>query len=188
MILIDYAILAIVGLSGAISLMRGFIRESLSLIGWIAAFWAAIAFSGQAALWLEPYVQTPSVRLAGAFLAIFIATLLLSAIVLRPISLLVDSTGMSGTDRMLGVVFGVLRGVVIVGMLVLLAGLTPLPRDSWWGQSVFLPHFVEFANEIRTFLPLDFQQILQFGGQSEAAIRYFPTLAPGMIPHDRIAG
>ena len=65
MIWIDYAILAIVGISGVISLMRGFIREALSLAGWIAAFWMAIAFSGRAALWLEGYITVPSVRVGS---------------------------------------------------------------------------------------------------------------------------
>ena len=166
MIWIDYAILAIVGISGVISLMRGFIREALSLAGWIAAFWIAIAFSGQAAVWLEGYVTVPSVRVGIAFAVLFMGVLLLCGIVLRLAGTLVDRTGMSGTDRTLGIVFGVLRGVVITGLLVLLAGLTPLPRDPWWGQSMFLPHFVELANEIRAFLPADVQQQFQLDPES----------------------
>ena len=166
MIWIDYAILAIVGISGVISLMRGFIREALSLAGWIAAFWIAIAFSGQAAVWLEGYVTVPSVRVGIAFAVLFMGVLLLCGIVLRLAGTLVDRTGMSGTDRTLGIVFGVLRGVVITGLLVLLAGLTPLPRDPWWGQSMFLPHFVELANEIRAFLPADVQQQFQLEPES----------------------
>ena len=163
MIWIDYAILAIVGISGVISLMRGFIREALSLAGWIAAFWIALAFSGKAAAWLDGYVSVPSVRVGIAFAAIFFGVLLVCGIVLRLAGLLVERTGMSGTDRTLGIVFGVLRGIVIAGLLVLLAGLTPLPLDPWWNQSLFLPHFVELANEIRAFLPPEMQQQIQFG-------------------------
>ena len=166
MIWIDYAILAIVGISGVISLMRGFVREALSLAGWIAAFWAALAFSGRAAAWLEGHVTVPSVRVGIAFAALFIGVLLLCGIVLRLAGLLVERTGMSGTDRALGIVFGVLRGIVIAGLLVLLAGLTPLPRDPWWNQSMFLPHFVEFAHQIRAFLPPDMQQQFQFAPDS----------------------
>ena len=166
MIWIDYAILAIVGISGVISLMRGFIREALSLAGWIAAFWVALAFSGKAAAWLVGYVSVPWVRTGIAFVTILFGTLLLCGIALRLAGLLVERTGMSGTDRTLGIVFGVLRGVVITGVLVLLAGLTPLPRDPWWNQSVLLPHLVEFANEIRTFLPPDMQQRIQFGSDT----------------------
>ena len=166
MIWIDYAILAIVGISGVISLMRGFIREALSLAGWIAAFWIALAFSGRVAAWLDGYVSVPSVRVGIAFAAIFFGVLLVCGIVLRLAGLLVERTGMSGTDRTLGIVFGVLRGIVIAGLLVLLAGLTPLPLDPWWDQSIFLPHFVEFANELRAFLPPEIQQQIRFGPDS----------------------
>ena len=166
MIWIDYAILAIVGISGVISLMRGFIREALSLAGWIAAFWFALAFSGRVAAWLDGYVSVPSVRVGIAFAATFFGVLLVCGIVLRLAGLLVERTGMSGTDRTLGIVFGVLRGIVIAGLLVLLAGLTPLPLDPWWDQSIFLPHFVELANELRAFLPPEIQQQIRFGPDS----------------------
>ena len=166
MIWIDYAVLAIVGISGVISLMRGFIREALSLAGWIAAFWIALALSGKAAALLDGHVSVPSVRVGIGFAAIFFGVLLVCGIVLRLAGLLVERTGMSGTDRTLGIVFGVLRGIVIAGLLVLLAGLTPLPRDPWWNQSLFLPHFVALANEIRAFLPPEMQQQIQFGPDS----------------------
>ena len=166
MIWIDYAILGIVGISGVISLMRGFISEALSLAGWIAAFWIALAFAGDVAAWLEGYVSVPSVRIGIAFAAIFFGVLLLGGIVLRLAGLLVERTGMSGTDRTLGIVFGVLRGVVITGLLVLLAGLTSLPRDPWWEQSVLLPHLVALANEIRAFLPPDVQEQIRFAPEA----------------------
>jgi len=162
MIWIDYAILGIVGISGVISLMRGFIREALSLAGWIAAFWAALAFSGVVAMWLEGYVSVPSVRVGIAFAGIFFGVLLLGGIVLRLAGLVVEKTGMSGTDRTLGIVFGVLRGIMITALLVLLAGLTALPRDPWWSQSVLLPHLVELAREIHAFLPADMQEAIHF--------------------------
>ena len=166
MIWIDYAILGIVGISGVISLMRGFVREALSLAGWIAAFWVALAFSGVVARWFEGYVSVPSVRVGIAFAGIFFGVLLLGGIVLRFAGLVVEKTGMSGTDRTLGIVFGVLRGIVITALLVLLAGLTALPRDPWWSQSVLLPHLVELAGEIRAFLPPDVQELIRFGPES----------------------
>lgn len=162
MIWVDYAILAIVAISGVISLMRGFIREALSLVGWVAAFWVAIAYCGQAATLLDGYVTAPSIRMGIAFATLFVAVLLVCGIVLRLAGALVDKTGMSGTDRSLGIVFGVMRGVVIAGFLVLLAGLTPLPSDPWWRQSVFLPHLVRLANEIRPLLPADVRQRIRF--------------------------
>ena len=162
MIWVDYAILAIVAISGVISLMRGFIREALSLLGWVAAFWVAIAYCGRAATLLEGYVTSPFIRTVIAFFVLFFAVLLLCGVVVRMTGALVDKTGMSGTDRSLGIVFGVLRGVVIAGFLVLLAGMTPLPSDPWWRQSVFLPHLVRLANEVRPLLPADVRQRIRF--------------------------
>ena len=163
MIWIDYAILAIVGISTVISVRRGFVKEALSLAGWIAAFWIAIAFSGRGAALLEGYVTKPAWRAAIAFVVLLILVLLACGIVLRMAGLLVEKTGMSGTDRSLGIVFGVLRGIVIVGLLVLLAGLTALPGAPWWGESVLLPHLVDLANEIGAFLPPDVRQQIRFG-------------------------
>lgn len=178
MIWIDYALLAVIGISGVVSLMRGFLREALSLIGWVAAFWVAIAFSGGAAALIEAHVSAPSVRHAIAFAALFVGVLLLTGVALHLMGLLVEKTGLSGTDRTLGILFGVLRGVVIAGLLVLLAGLTPLPRDPWWSRSVFLPHFERVANEIRAFLPPDIQERIRFGPEFGPA----PEPAPGTEP------
>ena len=162
MIWVDYAILAIVAISGVISLMRGFVREALSLVGWIAAFWVAIAYCGPAATLLDGYVTAPYIRMVIAFATLFVAVLLLCGIALRLVGALVDRTGMSGTNRSIGIVFGVMRGVVVAGILVLLAGFTTLPSDPWWRQSVFLPHLVRLANEIRPLLPADVQQRIRF--------------------------
>ena len=186
MIWIDYALLAVVGISGAVSLMRGFLREVLSLIGWVAAFWVAIAFSGEAATLIEAHVSAPSVRHAIAFAVLFVGVLLLSGVVLHLMGLLVEKTGLSGTDRTLGILFGVLRGVVIVGLLVLLAGLTPLPRDPWWSRSVFLPHFERVANEIRAYLPPDIQERIRFGPESGPESGPGPGTEPDPVPETEL--
>ena len=187
MIWIDYAILGIVGISGVISLRRGFVREALSLVGWIAAFWVAIAYSGRVTPWLEGYVAmpswlegyvtvpswlegfvaVPSVRVIIGFVVLFVVVLLACVLVQRTAGALVVKTGMSGTDRTLGIVFGVLRGAVVVGLLVLLAGLTPLPRDPWWSESSFLPHFVDVAREIGANLPDEVRQHLDFDPEQQ---------------------
>jgi membrane protein required for colicin V production len=75
---------------------------------------------------------------------------------------IVQHTGLTGTDRLLGIVFGLLRGVALITVLVLLAGLTPLPKDPWWSQSLFLPHFQNAALWLRNFLPPTFAEYVQF--------------------------
>lgn len=155
MIWVDYIILGIVGLSAAISVVRGFVREALSLAAWIAALWVAFSFFESFAEFLVPYISVTSVRLAAAFLALLVLTLLLGALVNFLAAQLVQKTGLSGTDRIAGILFGVARGVAIVMVLVLVAGVTPLPKDSWWKQSLLLGHFQEGVMWLRSYLPPD---------------------------------
>ena len=162
MIWVDYAILAIIGISALISVLRGFVREALSLIGWIIAFWVALTFTQPVADLLVDRITVPSVRLAAAFFALFMGCLLVVGIVNFLAGKLIESTGLSGTDRMLGVVFGVARGAVVVCILVLLAGLTAVPQDPWWQQSVLMKHFERAAIEIRGLLPADVATQIKF--------------------------
>jgi len=151
----DVVILVLVGLSTVISLWRGFTREALSLVAWVAAFWVGFSFARYPAAYLEPYVSAPSARLALGFLGLFLATLLLGGVINYLIGKAVDKTGMTGTDRMLGLFFGLARGIVMVAILVLLAGLTPLPQDPWWRESLFIGHFLPLAEWLRDLLPAD---------------------------------
>ncbi len=121
----------------------------------MAAFLIAFAFADEGASRLEPWISVPSVRIITAFGALFLTTLVIGGLVNILVAQLVQGTGLSGTDRMVGVVFGVVRGVAIVAVLVLLAGLTPLPADPWWSQSLFLPHLQDLALWLRDFLPVD---------------------------------
>lgn len=151
----DIFILTIVGISALISLFRGFVREVLSLVVWVAAIWLARTFMGRGAELLASQVSVPSVRLGAAFLAILLAALLVGGLVNHLIGLAIAKTGLSGTDRMLGVVFGVLRGAAIITILVLLAGLTPVPKDPWWQRSILMGHFVSAARMALGYLPPD---------------------------------
>jgi membrane protein required for colicin V production len=163
MIWVDYTILAIIGISILISVLRGFTREALSLAGWIVAFWVAMTFGGNLARLLEHQIPVPSLRIMAAFAILFIVTLLLSALVNYLVIQLINKTGLSGTDRMLGVFFGLARGAVIVAVLVLLAGLTALPHDPWWRHSMFLHYFQDMAVWIRGYLPDDIAKNIKYG-------------------------
>lgn len=152
---IDFGIVIIFVISSLISLIRGFVKESISLASWALAFWVAYSFSPQAAGLVPASIETPSLRLAIGFGVLFVATLIAGALVNFLVSTLVQRTGLSGTDRALGMVFGMLRGAVIVAVLVLLAGLTPLPQDPWWKESMLLGHFESLAVWLRDMLPSD---------------------------------
>lgn len=138
----DWTILAIVGISGLFSIKRGFVKEALSLVTWITAFIIARLFTDALATVLANYIQTPSFRIASAFGILFIMTLIVGALVSNLVGLLVQATGLSGTDRILGMGFGLARGALLVVIIVALLGGTPAVQDAWWQGSQLIPHFV----------------------------------------------
>ena len=152
---IDVVIISLVALSAILSLFRGFVKEALALMSWLVALWVAMAFYEEFAQWLSQWIAVPSAQKAAAFGILFICVLLLGAVVNYLAGKLVDKTGLTGSDNMLGVVFGIARGAVIVAILVLLAGLTPLPQDPWWQDSQFLGYFEDLAVWMRSFLPAE---------------------------------
>ena len=160
---VDFLVLGVITASALVSVFRGFVREAVSLAGWIAATWLAFSLFEPAAEYLTPYVSVPSARLALAFVALFMGTLLVTGVAGALAGLLVDRTGLTGTDRVLGMVFGAARGGVIVALLVVAAGLTPLPQDPWWRQSLLLPHFERVATQMRAALPPEVAEYLRFG-------------------------
>lgn len=138
---IDYAIIAIIGLSALISLIRGFVREALSLVTWGCAFFIASYYYPYLATWLTRF-QQPMVKNGVAIALLFIVTLIVGAIVNYIIGTLVDKTGLSGTDRLLGICFGLLRGVLMVAaLLFFLDSFTNLSKATEWSQSQLIPHF-----------------------------------------------
>ncbi|KRT55795.1 CvpA family protein [endosymbiont of Ridgeia piscesae] len=159
---IDILILIVVAISAIISLVRGFVSEALSLATWVVGFWVAWLFFRPLAVQLEPWIDVPSLRLGASFGLLLIVTLLLGAILNRFLALLVDSTGLTGTDRMIGMLFGIARGVLMVAILVLLAGLTPLPGDGWWHESSLIPYFEEMALWMKQNLPDDIARYFSY--------------------------
>mgnify|MGYP001594373402 FL=1 len=150
---IDVVILALIVLSAILSLFRGFVKEAVALATWLIALWVAMTFYEELAAVLAQWIELASARKITAFGLLFVAVLLLGAIVNFVAGMLVSRTGLTGTDKLLGIVFGVARGGVIVAILVLLGGLTPFPPDPWWQDSQFLDYFEEFALWMRNFLP-----------------------------------
>lgn len=147
----DWVILAILVVSSLISLKRGFVKEALSLANWVLAFVIAMTFHEQLSSLLDAQITTPSVRQMVSFGVLFAATLIVGAMVNYLIGEVVRLTGLAGTDRMFGMIFGLLRGfVVVMAVLILTPGLAPVDQDPWWNNSLFIPHLMEFEDWSRT--------------------------------------
>ncbi|NBC13470.1 MAG: CvpA family protein [Gammaproteobacteria bacterium] len=158
MIWVDYVIIGIIALSAIIGLARGLIREVLALGVWIAALLAAWVFYRPVADQLTPWLSTPSLRMGAAVALIVVGVLIAGAIIGWLLSLLVEKTGLTGTDRLLGMVFGAGRGAVVVALLVFLASLTPVIEDPWWSQSELLPRFQLLADAMLDLIPPEVTQ------------------------------
>jgi len=142
---IDYIILGILLLSTGISFMRGFLREVLSLVAWISAVWISVSLTPQLSILLVDQVANDSLRVLISFVSLFVSTLIVASLANFLVSQLVKKTGFSGTDRMIGVVFGLARGGVIVAVIVLIIGFTTVPQEQWWQESLLLEHFQTLA-------------------------------------------
>lgn len=155
MIWVDFIIIGVIAISALISLFRGFMREAFSLVVWIAAFWLAWMFFRELSQYLIQWISLPSARLGVSFAIIMVAVLIVGGIVNFLLGKLVEHTGLSGTDRLLGIFFGIARGAIIVSIMILLAGLTPLPQDPWWNESMLITYFQELSLWLKSFLPDD---------------------------------
>ncbi len=145
---LDIAIAIVILLSASIGLIRGLVKEVLSLISWLLAFVVAIYFSPQVAQELPPGWGAESVRMAIGFGLLFIGVLIASAIAQWLIGRLISSTGLSGTDRFLGFLFGSARGLLVC--IVILMGLREIAGEAaWWQASVLAPELLAFEDEVR---------------------------------------
>lgn len=143
----DYVILGTIAVSMVLSLMRGFAVEALSLVTWVVAFIIARLFSLPLAVLLTDVIDLPSARQPVAFVALFIMTLIVGALIKHLVKGVVEATGLSGTDRALGSVFGAIRGgLIVVVALAALSRFTQMPGDPWWQKSLLIPHFLLVEN------------------------------------------
>jgi len=179
---IDFIILGIILVSALISLVRGFVREAFSLAVWVLAFWISWTFFRDLSLRMESIITTPSVRLGVAFVILMILSLTVGGLLNYLVIRLINSTGLSGSDRFIGMIFGIARGVLFMAILVLLAGLTPLPQDPWWQQSVLIPYFQELALWLKDLLPPEVAEKFQFLTSELPSLPVPESLPPAPAP------
>jgi len=159
----DWCIVGVLSVSCLISIKRGFVKEAMSLAVWVAAFIIASVFDDRLAFLLTDLIPTPSLRAMTAFAILFVATLLVGAMVNYLIGELVRITGLSGTDRLFGMVFGLVRGaLVVLAVVILLPMLIPVNEDLWWQESALIPRFLVFEAWTRATTDQVLQWITSF--------------------------
>lgn len=158
----DYAVLIIVGLSVLLSMMRGFVREILALASWVIAFFVAKIYTLELAPLLPQAIPSESLRILAAFLILFLATLLVTSLLAIALSHIFKKMGISWLDRFLGAFFGLARGIVIVGVLVLLAGLTSLPQDVRWRNAMFSAPLEAMVVSLLSWFPRDIAKHVKY--------------------------
>jgi membrane protein required for colicin V production len=145
----DYLLITVMLISTVISLFRGFFKEALSLATWVIALWVAWRFGPQLAGGLESWVSEPVLRLWLARGLVCILVLLAGGLLGKFINILMLSTGLTGTDRAIGMVFGFGRGVILVGLLVVVLEMMGFSNSPWWQESKLLPYAAPVADIIR---------------------------------------
>lgn len=160
---VDYAVIAIVGFSILLSVIHGLVREILALASWVVAFVVAQMYATEAASLVPAALTNPSLRLFAGFLVVFVAVLVVMTIIAIAISALIKTAGLGFADRALGAVFGLVRGLAIVMIAVLLAGLTALPRQAAWRNAMVSEPLVILANWVKVWLPDDMAKHINYG-------------------------
>lgn len=162
MVIADLIVLGIIFISVIISVIRGFVKEALSLTGWLASLWIAMSFSSGMAELFGNSISDPTLRLLAAFVSLFVMSLIVGAVINYFATQFVQRVGLSGIDRTVGVVFGFLRGILLVTIIVMLLGLTTLPKESWWNESFFMFRFEVIATWLKDLLPVDIARYFNF--------------------------
>ncbi|MES2547284.1 MAG: CvpA family protein [Pseudomonadota bacterium] len=133
----DYTVFIIIGACIIISMMRGAVREMLSIIGWLLSLYVAKTYSSQLMPLLPQDIPTDSLRVLAAFLILFLGVLLVVSLLSIALSSILDKIGLSWLNRFFGALFGFAKGLLIVCILVFLAGLTSIPKDVRWTNAMF---------------------------------------------------
>ncbi|MDP1657984.1 MAG: CvpA family protein [Methylotenera sp.] len=158
----DYVVLTVIGLSIILSVMRGFFREALAILGWIAAFVVAKTYVNQILPMMPVNIPTESLRILAAFLVLFLATLLISSLLAIALSAIFKKIGLGWLNRLLGAVFGLARGMLIVCIIVFLAGLTDVPNDARWRNAMFSAPIEALVISMLPWLPISIAKHVKY--------------------------
>nr|WP_166454555.1 CvpA family protein [Duganella rivi] len=155
-------VIFVLATSVIIGVVRGLVKEVLSLLSWVIAFVAANAYAAPLAAMLPSVIPGEVLRLIVAFIALFIGARILMGLLSLALDALIDAGGLSLLDRLLGMLFGVGRGLVIVLAAVILCGMTSLPKQDFWKHAVLSPYAEQGARMVKQYLPAAMAQHVNF--------------------------
>ena len=156
---VDLVIIAIIALSVITGLIRGFVKELVAVCVWILAIWLALNYSQALDPWLQNYIQDKTARSVVGFIAILLGTLIAGGITNAILGFIMKRTGLSGTDRILGMGFGFVRGVFIVALIMLVIKMTSLPYQQYSSNSVLYAKFDPVVNWLYGMMPNFINQV-----------------------------
>jgi membrane protein required for colicin V production len=162
MTVFDYLVLCIVVVSLLLGMWRGVVGEIIALAAWVLAFFAAKWWGEQFAQWFVG-IDDPALRLVAAWVTVFVAVLFAMALVRLAVRGLLKALGMTLSDRLLGIIFGVARGLLIVMVLVAVGGMTALPKEKWWSEAYFSAPLETAVLASKPWLPTDVARRIRFG-------------------------
>lgn len=144
---IDAVLCLLVVVSALVGLTRGFIREGLGVANWLIAIFVAISYHNNLDILLLEYISTNSIRTASSYAILFVSALIIGGLVIHLLAGLVKASGLSGTDKSIGMVFGLFRGALIAMVMTVL--LDPIfNQQDWWSSSMLVPQFLVFESDI----------------------------------------
>ena len=149
MVTIDYLLIAVFVLSAALGIYRGFVKEALSLLGWIIAVWAAWRYGARVADWGSDFSDNPMARVWVARVIILVVVLFAGGVVSAIVSFLMGKTGLDGTDRVVGMIFGLGRGLVLAAIVINVLQYAGFEADPWWEESRLITYIMPVAHILR---------------------------------------
>ena len=157
---LDAVLLAVLGCSMLLGLWRGLVYEVLSVLGWAVSFYAAQWFAPDLAAVLPLQSMSDPLRYAAAFVLVFVAALFACGLIASLVKKLVEAVGLRPIDRVLGALFGVLRGVILLLAVTVVINMTALKTSDWWTQSSGAPVLSQTLTAIKPLLPEPFAKYL----------------------------
>jgi len=162
MTVFDYVVIGVVAISLLLGLWRGVVGEVIALAAWILAVMAAAEYGGQAGQAIFTGIADPAIRLLAGCVTVFVGVLVAMSLIRLAVRNMVKALGLSLSDRLLGAVFGLARGLLMIMVLVALGGMTAAPKQIWWKSAMFSAPLETAVLVTKSWLPDDLAKRIRF--------------------------